>query len=115
MTKSSLYLTLFLAISATVVSGQSGASITGTVKDPQGNPIPGATLTLFFSAAASNATTSDSSGSYRFEGLPQGDYLLRAGAPGFALFLADNIHLIAGAVETRQVALQIAGVPQQVV
>ena len=43
--------------------------------------------------AASNATTTDSSGHYRFEGLPGGDYLLRAAAPGFAPFLADDVHV----------------------
>jgi vitamin B12 transporter len=116
MTKSSLHLILILAISGAVVSAQSGASITGTVKDPQGQPIPGATLTLFSrTGAAGSATTSDSAGGYRFDGLPEGDYLLRAAAPGFALFLAEDIHLSAGAVETRQVALQVAGVREQVV
>jgi vitamin B12 transporter len=116
MTKSSLHLILMLIFSGGLVSAQSGASITGTVKDPQGQPIPGATLTLFSSTgAAGSATTSDSSGGYRFEGLPEGDYLLRAAAPGFALFLAEDIHLSAGAVETREVALQVAGVREQVV
>jgi iron complex outermembrane receptor protein len=47
--------------------------------------------------------------------LPEGDYLLRAAAPGFALFLAEEIHLSAGAVETREIALQVAGVREQVV
>jgi vitamin B12 transporter len=116
MTKSSLHLLITLTIFGAVVTAQSGASITGTVKDPQGQPIPGATLTLFSSTgAAGSATTSDSVGGYRFEGLPEGDYLLRAAAPGFALFLAEDIHLSAGAVETREVALQVSGVREQVV
>jgi vitamin B12 transporter len=116
MTKSSLHLILILTISGAVVSAQSGASITGTVKDPRGQPIPGTTLTLFSSTgAAGSATTSDFVGGYRFEGLPEGDYLLRAAAPGFAPFLAQDIHLSAGAVETREVALQVAGVREQVV
>src|ERR1700723_3058050 len=116
MTKSSLHLILILAISGAVVSAQSGASITGTVKDPQGQPIPGATLTLFSrTGAAGGATTSDSSGSYRFDGLPEGDYLLRAVAPGFAPFLEENIHVGARAAETRDVALEVAGVHEQVV
>ena len=107
---------LCFLLSATLARAQSGASITGTVKDPQGQPVPAATLTLFSSTgAAGNATTSDSSGAYRFEGLPEGVYLLRAAAPGFALFLAEDIHLNAGAAETRQVALQVAGVREQVV
>ncbi|MGA2598091.1 MAG: TonB-dependent receptor [Bryobacteraceae bacterium] len=111
MTKLLLILTIF----STVVSAQSGGSIIGTVKDPQGKPVPATTLTLFSrTGAAGSATTSNSSGSYRFEGLPPGDYLLRAAASGFALFLAGNIHLSASATETRDVSLQIAGVHEQV-
>lgn len=104
---------LLLCISA---SAQSGASISGVVKDPQGQPISGATLTFFSrTGAAGNATTSDTAGVYRFEGLPAGDYLLRAAAPGFALFLAEDIHVAAGAVEKRDIALQVAGVREEVV
>lgn len=109
-------LLLILTIGSAPASADSGASLTGTVKDPQGQAVPGTTLTLFSrTGAAGSATTSDSSGAYRFEGLPEGDYLLRAAAPGFALFLAEDIHLTAGAVETREVALQLAGVHEQVV
>jgi vitamin B12 transporter len=116
MTKPSLHLLLVLLLSGAILSAQSGASITGIVKDPQGQPIPGATLTLFSSTnSAGTATTSDSSGAYRFEGLPAGNYLLRVSAPGFTLFLAEDIHVSAGAVETRDVALQVAGVREQVV
>jgi iron complex outermembrane receptor protein len=116
MTKSSLQLLLCFLFTATLASAQSGASIKGTVKDPQGQPVVGAALSLVSrTGAAASATTSDSSGAYRFAGLPAGDYLLRATAPGFALFLAGDLHLSAGAVETREVALQIAGVHEQVV
>ncbi|MGD1097564.1 MAG: TonB-dependent receptor [Bryobacteraceae bacterium] len=105
-----------LIILSSLINAQSGASVAGVVKDPQGQPVPGATLTLSsHTGAAGSATTSDSSGSYRFEGLPEGDYLLRAAAPGFALFLSEDIHLRAGAVDTREVALQLAGVHEELV
>src|SRR5271155_3304887 len=107
---------LCFLLSATLARAQSGASITGTVTDPQGQPVPAATLTLFSrTGAAGNATTSDTAGAYRFEGLPAGDYLLRAAAPGFALFLAEDIHLSADAVTKRDVVLQVAGVREEVV
>jgi len=116
MTKSLLCLLPCLILTSALVRAQSGASITGTVKDPQGQAVPGATLTLFSrSGAAGSTTSSDSSGVYRFEGLPEGDYLLRATAPGFVLFLAENIHLKAATVETRDVALELLGVHEQVV
>ena len=100
-----------LTILSAIGTAESGATLTGTVKDPQSQPVPGATVTIFSrSGAAGSATTSDSSGAYRFEGLPAGDYLLRAAAPGFALFLAEDLRLASGATATRDVALQLAGV-----
>jgi iron complex outermembrane receptor protein len=47
--------------------------------------------------------------------LPEGDYLLRAAARGFALFVEEGIALRAGAVETRDISLAIAGVHEEVV
>lgn len=94
----------------------SGASLSGIVKDPQGRSVPGAVLTLFSqTGAAGGATTSDSTGGFRFEGLAEGDYLLHVTASGFAPFIAEDIHLTASAVETHEVALQLAGVRDQVV
>jgi iron complex outermembrane receptor protein len=105
-----------LTILSAIGTAESGATLTGTVKDPQSQPVPGATVTIFSrSGAAGSATTSDSSGAYRFEGLPAGDYLLRAAAPGFALFLAEELRLASGATATRDVALQLAGVREEVV
>jgi iron complex outermembrane receptor protein len=107
---------LALSFAAALANAQSGASLTGTVKDPQGRPVSGATLTLSsVTGAAGSATTSDSSGAYRFDGLPEGDYLLRAVAAGFAPFLAEGVHFGAGAAQTRDIPLVIAGVHEQVV
>jgi vitamin B12 transporter len=110
--------TLALSICFLLASAlaESGASIIGAVKDPQGQPVPGTTVTLFSrTGGAGSATTTDAAGNYRFEGLSEGDYLLRAAAPGFAPFLAEEIHLAGGAAATQEVALQIAGVHEQVV
>jgi len=117
MTKLKLMLLcLALAVPMVTAGAGSGASLTGTVQDPQGRAVPGATLTLFsLSGTAGSATTSDFAGAYRFEGLPEDNYLLRAEAPGFTPFLAEDIHLSAGAAVTRQIALELAGVRQQVV
>jgi iron complex outermembrane receptor protein len=107
---------LILMISAAGAIAESGASLTGTVRDPQGQPVPGATVTILSrSGAAGSTTTSDSAGAYRFEGLPAGDYLLRAGSPGFALFLSEDLRLTADAGAKRDVTLQLAGVREEVV
>jgi vitamin B12 transporter len=91
------------------------ASLSGTVKDPQGRPVPGATVTLFSPTAAAGETTTDTTGAYHFENVPAGTYLLRAEARGFAPFLAENITAGSDAAETRDIALAIAGIRQQVV
>jgi vitamin B12 transporter len=114
MTKILLYSLLCLTPATTLA--ESGASLQGMVKDPQGRPVAGTTLTLFSrTGAAGGATTSDSAGVYHFEGLPPGDYLLRAEAPGFAQALIENIHLNEGAAETRGVNMSIAQAHEQVV
>jgi len=92
------------------------ASLTGVVKDPQGQPVPGAAITVYSrTRAAGKTTTSDMAGSYRFEELPEGDYLLRAEAPGFAPFVAEGIELRGASKEVRDIALRVAGVRDQVV
>jgi iron complex outermembrane receptor protein len=100
----------------TAAHAASGATLAGTVKDPQGRAVPGAALTLVSrTGSTGSATTSDTAGTYRFKGLPEGDYLVRVEASGFAPFLAEDIHLPADAAETRDVVLKLAGVREQVV
>jgi iron complex outermembrane receptor protein len=108
--------TALLIFILTAAHAESGATLAGTVKDPQDRAVPGAALTLVSrSGSTGSATTSDSNGSYRFKGLPEGDYLVRVEASGFAPFLAEDIHLTEGAAETRDVVLKLAGVREQVV
>lgn len=95
---------------------ESGANLTGTVKDPQGRAVPGAALTLVSrTGSTGSATTSDAGGVYHFHGLPEGNYLVRVEAAGFAPLLVEDIRLAADAAETRDVVLQLAGVREQVV
>jgi len=116
MTKTLIYFFCSAALAVSMVSAETGASLAGTVKDPQGHLVAGATLTLFSrSGGTENATTSDAGGAYRFQGLPEGDYLLRASASGFALFLAEDIHLASRGSETRNISLEIARVHEEVV
>jgi iron complex outermembrane receptor protein len=108
-------LALFFLV-LTAAHAESGATLSGTVKDPQGRAVPDAALTLVSrSGSAESATTSDSAGAYRFRGLPEGHYLVRAEASGFAPFLADDVRLAGGAAESRDIVLKVAGVREEVV
>ena len=92
------------------------ATLTGIVKDPAGKAVAGVEITVYSrTGAAGNETTSDSTGAYRFEGLPEGSYLLRAAATGFAPFVADGIALRNGQDEVRGIDLKVAGVRDEVV
>src|SRR6266513_2468310 len=67
------------------IKGNNNTSLTGQVKDPQGASLPGATVTLYARERTfSLTTTTDSTGSYRFERLAPGEYLIEAESVGFA-------------------------------
>jgi iron complex outermembrane receptor protein len=93
----------------------SGASLGGAVVDPQGRAVPGATITLYSLTGTAGTTTSAATGAYRFEGLPEGNYLLRAEAHGFAPYLAERVQLTTGSAATRAITLQVSAVHEQVV
>ncbi len=108
-----LFVLLYASAMAAAIAG-AAPSVSGSVKDPQGRPVPGAIISLFSRASnAAAATTSDAQGAFRFEAIAAGEYLLRAEAPGFAIFLEDR--LTADAEITRDISLQLAGVREQVV
>ena len=107
-------LVLFYASAMAVAIAGEAPSVSGSVKDPQGRPVVGAAVSLFSRASSvSIATTSDMQGAYRFEGVSPGDYLLRAEAAGFAVFLEDRLHI--DAAVAREITLAVAGVRDQVV
>ena len=98
-----------------LVPGADAASVSGTVKDPQGRPVAGASVALYArTGAAGGQTTSDSSGVFRFSGLPAGNYILSAGAAGFASYIEDEINLGEDASLQIAIALHLAGMHEQV-
>ena len=71
------------------------ASIQGTVTDPQGASVPGATLTLLDTETNRSLTaTSNSSGVYNFNALPPDHFTLTATAPGFQQQVINDVHII---------------------
>ncbi|HVL70020.1 MAG TPA: carboxypeptidase-like regulatory domain-containing protein, partial [Vicinamibacterales bacterium] len=69
-------------------SVQTTASISGTVVDPAGSPVPGVTLELVRGAAVQQRTTSDGAGAWKFEKVSRGEYEIRARLAGFATSVA---------------------------
>ena len=92
-----LYTTILAiaAFSASAAHAQFRASIQGTVTDPDGGVIPGATLTL--TDTDTNrvvATTSNESGVYNFSALPPNHFNLSAIAKGFEQKVISNVQII---------------------
>jgi len=75
----------------------STASLRGTVTDPNGAVIAGATVTVTNSSTGiSRTTTSAGDGSYRFPALPPGQYQISTEARGFAKALVKSFDLTVG-------------------
>ncbi len=87
--------TTALALCAAGAQAQYRTSIQGTVTDPQGAVIPGATLTL--KDNANNATiihTSDAAGVFNFNALPADQFTLTVTSAGFQSKVLNNLQLI---------------------
>jgi TonB family protein len=76
---------VLLAIALPIAAASQGAGApSGVLRDPSGRVLPGATMRL--SAIGNDAiheTQSDSTGTFQFPEVPDGDYMLSARLPGF--------------------------------
>lgn len=113
----SLKLIGVLAFSAAAFAqtGAMNGEIAGTVTDPSGAALPGATVEVTNTGTGykQSVKTSDA-GLYRFSLLPLGTYDLNATASGFAAYRQTGIVLNAGATATVDVTLRIAGAATEV-
>jgi hypothetical protein len=81
--------------SPTLGHAQYRGSLHGTITDPQGAVVSGATATLVNTATnQSLVSATDANGIYHFNALPPSTYRLTIGATGFKQKVFDNIHLI---------------------
>jgi Carboxypeptidase regulatory-like domain len=87
----------------------------GTVTDPNGAPLAGAQVTVRNEeTGASQSTTSDANGKYRFYNVPAGNAALFVSSPGFRSFNLSNIYLGVGRVNEIQAGLQLASAAETV-
>ncbi len=85
-------------------------AINGTVNDPSGAVVAGATVkaTNVGTAVAITATTT-SDGAFAFQDLPLGTYKAEVTATGFQSIVVDNITVTAGEAYTLPVKLKVGG------
>ena len=113
--KNTLLLCLLgLCLLGSSLFAQAPATLRGVVTDPSGASVPGATITLSGPHSFVKVAQSDSTGTYAAAGLPPGNYTVRIGASGFALFEKANLDLAAARSATLDVKLALASDKQEV-
>jgi hypothetical protein len=110
-----LLVLLCLPVLVPAAGAQTAATISGTIEDPNGSVLPGATVT------ARNAGTSlvrvgttGVQGRYVIAGLPPGTYEIRAELSGFKPHVRREIQLTVGQALVLNIRLEIGGVSEEV-
>src|SRR5258708_35754387 len=101
-----LLLVLFLVVPAN--SQTFRGAINGTVTDPSGASVPGATVKATETATNIDHTTITSSeGQFAFQDVPLGFYKVTISASGFPAYTVDKVEVVAGQIYTLPIQLKI--------
>src|SRR5262245_48683465 len=107
--QSGLLMLAVLFLGATTAFGQS-SSLSGTVIDPQGNAIAGATITVTnLATGATRTTTSTKDGVYQIAQLAPGTYRMRAESKGFASIVLEDIQALVSTPVTLNIVFKQVG------
>ncbi len=100
-----------ISLSAQVRTG----SISGRVVDPQGNPLPGVSVTLIPSAGAPMVSITGAEGAFRFMSLPPAkDYKIKAELTGFKTRTEENIIVNLAFNTNLEIRMEIGVLEEQV-
>jgi hypothetical protein len=95
-------------------SQTSSTSLQGTVSDPSGSAIPGATIVLSNQARLERTTITDAQGGYRLLALPPGTYTLTVSAKGFARYEHTDLQLLVNTPAMANVQLKVGATSEVV-
>ncbi len=111
-----VYLLVFVGLFGCACAwGQTTGEIRGTVNDPSGAVVPGASITATLTGTDTTRTvTSDKDGAFDIPELAVGSYDLSADAQGFKKFVAKNVVVSIGHVNFITVTLQLGAGNQTV-
>lgn len=111
---SALLLTLSICDRATAQSSNT-AAVRGTVTDPQGGAVSGATVTLTSTTTnAARTQTTNESGAYVFELIPPDTYRLEVESAGFRRSVLGDVRALVARPTEINVALEIGDVTETV-
>src|SRR2546423_8891295 len=101
-----------LSSSFTSAGAAAGGAIAGTVTDPKGAVVVGATITVTDAAGkqAHAPVATDAQGRYKIEGLPAGTYTVVVSAPGFKEARREQVSVAEGKAAALDFGLEIAPV-----
>lgn len=120
MTVSKLAFRFLLVLSslfllALTTQAQYRASLRGTVTDPQGNAVSGATVTLTNTdTGATLISTSDDNGVYQFNALPPAPYSVTAEHAGFKKKVLERVQIIPEQPNALDLPLEVGDVNQTI-
>ncbi|HEY8225344.1 MAG TPA: carboxypeptidase-like regulatory domain-containing protein, partial [Pyrinomonadaceae bacterium] len=111
-----LIIVIFLMIQSSAVMAQQGTStVRGVIKDPQGNVVAGAAVTLTnLGTNLSRATVTSDSGAYSFDFVQVGDYRLEVEAKGFKKAFINDVHALVAKATSVDVQLEIGNVSESI-
>ncbi len=114
--KSSLVASLIMVMFvAAPVWAQETGSITGTVTDPDGAPLPGVAVTIAGNQVPSSTIYTQANGVYRFPVLPpSSDYSVTFGLDGFKTIIQEGLPVRVGGNTQINVAMQLSTVEETV-
>jgi Ca-activated chloride channel homolog len=102
-----------LLAAASLLAQSSVGTIRGTVKDPSGGVLPGATVRLSHATDADRTTITDAKGEFSFLALPPGPYTITVALSGFTQ-VARQVAVQAGAVVRLSLELGVGGLTESV-
>ena len=111
-----LALLLTMVISNITIFAQTGtSSVSGTVSDPQGSAVAGATVVLTNPAKNFTRTqTTNESGAYSFNSIPPDTYQIEVTASGFKKTIINNVQALVSKPTEATVQLEVGAVNEAV-
>ncbi len=110
-----LILAIIFCIAAPCTAAQAtGGTLRGSVTDPSGGAVVGATVLLTDAAGKTSTGQTNKTGAYEFKNLAPGNYGITVGATGFALFQKDSVTIKANQAQTLDVQLALEVQKQKV-
>ena len=85
-----------LAVSSAFAQGTTTSAITGTVTDPGGGVIPGATVNVTGEAGVKVDVITNAEGQFSVPALTPGTYKVTVTLQGFKTAIVENVRVIAG-------------------